>query len=471
MKKIGVICLLLCILFNTLTVFASASSLDAERGSISDSNACNGVDAGASLLGSGEIVENAVSIFMYDTETDTLVYEWNSDAKVPPSSLVKIMTAHLVLENGNLEDIVTVEESVLSTLPAGVASVFLQPGEKISLKDLLYCMMVGSGNDAAAVMADHISGSQEAFVQQMNTAAQAMGCTATHFVNVHGLHSDDQYTTARDVGRILREAMQNETFRTIFSTVHYSVAATNKSALRELSSGNFLMNTDSMEIYYDARVTGGRTGIANDGTTSLAISAEGNGLKLITILTGAVSEIASDGYTVEVFGGYSEMKTLLDHALNSYKVVQVLYEGQSLHQMNVIGGSNDVFLGPSRGVSAIIPSNKKLDDITFKMHTLQELKAPIEQGQRLSYVEIWCNNLCVAQAELFAINSVHAIGSDVNGRGDRSNGVWKVVLQTLIWLLVIAAAGIVVFFSVPRIRGIILNRRNRKYRRSRRRNQ
>ena len=472
MKKIGLFCLAICIIFSITPLCMANDGSNDISVPTQPVNSCNGLDAATALLNSGQIVENADAVLMYDLATNTLVYQWNADASMPPSSLVKIMTAYLALQKGDPEDVITVKESTLSTIPKDAASVYLLAGEQITLSELIYCMLVGSANDAAAVIAEHISGTQEAFVQEMNTVAQSMGCTGTYFVNCHGLHNDAQYTTARDVARILSAALQNETFRAAFTTVHYTVNATNMTPSRELAAGNFLMNTDSMEIYYDERVTGGRTGIANDGKRSLAITAESNGMELITVLIGAESEIAADGYSIRVYGGFNEIKTLLDHAFDGYEAVEVLYDGQTLYQTSVINGTNDVFLGPNEAVKAILPSATRLTDLTLKIENIQELKAPIELGQHLSHVEVWHQNLCLAEADLYAKNSVPSALETFSGDvADQNITVWTVLLHIFLWAVAIGVIGVCIYLATPRIRRLFQKRKSKKYRRSRRRSQ
>ena len=136
-------------------------------------------------------------------------------------------------------DVIVVKENVLATVPISAVSVDLQVDELVTLEDLLYCMMVASANDAAAVIAEHISGDISAFVTEMNQRAAQIGCTDTVFTNVHGLHDDDQYTTARDIAKILAVASENTLFMDVFSAVEYDMPATNKTDARNLVSGNY----------------------------------------------------------------------------------------------------------------------------------------------------------------------------------------------------------------------------------------
>ena len=164
MKKICTICLaallVLCLL--PIAVFAQVDS--------SVTEGCNTLDGQVPFLGTGQLVSNCAAAVLYETNTDTLMYAHNADAQVSPASLVKILTALVAIEKGKMDDAVTVRQEVLDTLAPDAAVVELEADEVLTVKDLIYCMMVGSGNDAAVVLCDHVMGSQDAFVAEMFTA-------------------------------------------------------------------------------------------------------------------------------------------------------------------------------------------------------------------------------------------------------------------------------------------------------------
>ena len=217
---------------------------------------CFSTDATDALLGFGEIVKNVKSAFLYERNTKTLMYAWEPDLALPPSSFVKILTAIIAIEKGKLDSAVTVTEDALSDLPASAVSVDLVVNEVMPLKELIYCMLVGSANDAAAVIAQYLSGSQYAFANEMNAFAQQIGCTGSNFTNAHGLHDPMQITTARDTAKILDYAMQNEVFREIFSSAEYTGPATNKSAERYLITGNYLMSMEEVAARFRVQAAG-----------------------------------------------------------------------------------------------------------------------------------------------------------------------------------------------------------------------
>ena len=210
-----------------------------------------------------------------------MVYSVNPDSAYDPGNLVKMMTGLLIAERANLDDLVTVDSTLLKQLPVDSYVIGLQDGEIISMRDLLYCILVESANDAAVIAANHVSGSINAFIVEMNAYATELGCENTYFANVHGLYEPMQFSTARDLAKILVKALENEAFMDAFSLIYYTVPATNLSEARELSNDNFMLNDSMMTIYLDYRVTGGRPAVTKTGERNLAVTAEQNGVGVL----------------------------------------------------------------------------------------------------------------------------------------------------------------------------------------------
>ena len=188
-------------------------------------DSCMTLDAKIALAGNSQLLPTAQAVVLYAPDSDTMLYSWNADQELDPSGMNKIMTALLALESGELEAMVSVTSTALNSVEIGAMSAGLRAGESLTLRDLLYLMMVGSANDAAAVIAEHISGSQAAFVTSMNQRAKELGCTKTYFLNPTGLSAEGQYTTARDLAKITAKALKMEAFVELFSAVEYTVPA------------------------------------------------------------------------------------------------------------------------------------------------------------------------------------------------------------------------------------------------------
>lgn len=466
MKKIVAICLILLFAASPLSVFATEAITD-----ISVVSGCRSLDGQVPLLGNQLLVNNTAAAILYETGTDTLMYAYNADAKLPPASLLKILTALIAIEKGNMTDAVTVQAEVLNTLASDAVVVELLEDEVVTVQDLLYCMMVGSGNDAAVILADHVLGSQEAFVAEMNRYAAELGCTGTNFTNVHGLHDDQQYTTARDVARILAKAIQNELFCEVFGANYYTVPATNKSEARDLVSQNYLMNNDKDINYFDSRATGSRTGVANDRSRCIASTAKVGEMNLICVVMGSKSVFEEDGYTVKVYGGYDETTQLLDFGFNGYKAAQILHPGQVMQQASVVNGSSDVTIGTKEGAYTVIPSNADSNTLSYRYINETNLTAPIQEGDKVSTLQIWIGNVCVAQTDLFAMNTVLAPDNVFGGADADRNGVGfgKILLYVIGVILVLALVLFVVVILMRAIHTAKAKQQSRRNRRNRRR--
>lgn len=450
MKKFCSLMIVLTLLV-TAMAFSVTATADEQQGE-KKSYSCYTLDAAETILGNKELTENVDTAVIYELGSDTMLYTVNPDQRIEPASLVKIMTCLLAVEKGVMSDAVTIKGETIESIPSDAANVSLQADEVLTMEQLLYCMMVNSANDAAAVIAEHIAGSQEQFVEMMNEYALELGCTNTYFTNVHGLYDPEQYSTTRDIAKILKEALNNELFCVFFGTEYYTIPETNKSDVRYLLTSNYLLSKEDVEIYYDERVTGGRTGITQDYARSLAVAAESGNMKLICVSTGSDSTISSNGYSVSVFGGYQEVSAMLDACFDGYYVAQVVYEGQTVTQQPVDNGDCDVVLGSKNTAYAVVPVSTKLSDLTYRLVSRESLVAPIKAGQRMTGVDIWLNDDCVAEAELYAMNDVRVqsqsttsnrTNTDINVEQPKakSGTSWGLII-----VLVIVLAGLIVLF-------------------------
>lgn len=451
------ICLFLCLIL-FLQMIALAVCADDETTDISVLNGCRGFDAKVPVLGVTQLVENVQSAFVYEVGTGSLMYAWNPDQQLFPAGLVKILTALVAIENGNLTDAVTVKESALEELSKDTRTSKLQVDEVFTLEQLLYLVLVEGSNDAAVVVAHHVAGNQEAFVNMMNTFANELGCTNSHFTNVHGLHDEQQLSTARDVARILSRAIQNEQFSTMFGSTHYDLPATNKSKERQLESSNHLMHQSLYEIYYDERVTGGRTGVNTLGLQSIATTAQQDDMQLVCVVMGSASKV-NDRAIVEKIGGFDETSLLLDQAFGSFRPAQLLFDGQTLKQYSVRNGIADVVVGPDVSVSAVVPADETKGTLSYQYKDIDSaFEAPVEKGQKMSVVEIWCGSVCLAQAPLYALNDVDANYQQVEYRGGAGIPWWGVLLISVLVLL-LAAVAYIFFVRYRNLRSVTNKRR------------
>lgn len=224
----------------------------------------------------------AESVILYDVTHDRVLYEKNADTKRYPASITKLMTALLVLENAELSETVTYSETAVTNLESGAVTLSLKAGDKVSVKDSLYGLMLKSANEVANGLAEHVGGSISGFAQMMNEKAKALGCTGTNFVNPNGLNNTNHYTTARDMAKIAKAAFENEKLCEITSTTSYKFPATKAAAARTISMGHkMIYPTDSR--YYEG-IVGGKTGYTSLAGNTLVTCVERDGVRMIAVV-------------------------------------------------------------------------------------------------------------------------------------------------------------------------------------------
>lgn len=441
MKKIRLFCLILALL---LAIPFPAAATSVAQGA-------DTLDAMVPLKSLPLEGTTAQAAILYELGSDTMVYGWQPDVQVDPSGMNKIMTALLAIELGNPDSVVTVTRTALNSVAIGAMSAGLKAEEQISLRDLLYCMMVGSANDAAAVIAEHISGNQENFVALMNQRAAELGCTGTVFLNANGLSCQGQYTTARDLAKITLAALEQEFFVELFTAVTYTVPPTNKVQERKLETTNYMMSKESVRTEFDSRVTGGKTGALSTTDRSLICTAEKNGCRYLSVVMSAKGTV--EGNAVTGFGNFADTRTLLDYAFATYSVRQLLYAGQVMEQFTVTGGENDVVVCPSVNLYSALPTTMEEGAVTFRCIP-QDIQAPIAKDQVVGTVEVWYNDICVGKCDMLAMFAVKEAGT---GAVTLMPTATETAKRT--WIAVLLIGGIAVLFVVLVLAVVLVIRR------------
>ncbi len=499
MKKIKYLCLLLCLSLllqsAALPVFATeetdpsatatetttqpeetidpAEIPEVEYGSASVTNGCRTIYGQNPMGGSERLLETSQAAFVYEMNTQTVIYAYNPDAKLYPGSLAKILTALVALENGSMDDPVTFSTQWNASLPLRSQVADLKEGEEMTLGDLLYWMMLESANDAALNIAGHIAGSQDAFAEMMNQKAAQLGCTGSHFVNAHGLDHDEQYTTARDVAKIVEAAMQNENFRTIFGSLTYTMPATNKvEETRKVETDNHMMYQMILSKFFDERVTGGKTSSTAESGSSLVCTAESKGMNLILIVMGAERRYYDNG-NVDYYGNFDEMVGLLEYTIPNYKIARVLYPDMALTQFPVQGGECKVVAQPDIAVNSVVPANCSLDNLILRYSVEGGgLRAPIEIGEKIGTVQVWYRTSCVTESEVFAMNSVRSeinSGVTISNAASRDDSNLTGILKFLGIALLVIVVPLGSYLIINAARRASAQRKRRRRRASRRR--
>lgn len=257
---------------------------------------------------------SSVSAVAIDADTGIVLSGKDVTKKVYPASTTKILTAILALENLDLDKSVVVSKTAIS-IPWDSSRIYLKEGEVVTVSDLLYGLLLESGNDAANVLAESVSGSISEFVKLMNTKLQELGCTNTHFANAHGYSDDDHYTTALDMAKILKYCIKNDTFIKIFSTKEYTMEATNKTnSKRYFTNTNRLIQTKEDSVYsrYYKYCIGGKTGYTDEaGKTLVTYGVKDNKNVIVTVFNGGTVEGIDARYTDAI--------NLFEYAFNNFE--------------------------------------------------------------------------------------------------------------------------------------------------------
>ena len=316
------------------------------------------------LGGSQKKVEAAQAVILYELNTQTLLYTYNPDMQINPTGLVKLLTALVALETVSLDEEVTVKRSVLDTVAIGSVSAGLKAGEVVTVRDLLLCIMVASANDASAVLADYIGGTQTEFANMLNEKAVALGCTNSNFVNAHGLKAEGQYSTARDLAIITEAALKNDMFVEMFEAKNCVIPATNKSAERKLNTTNHMMSDAVIQTQVDSRVTGGKPAAASNTDRSMICTAEVGTSRYLCVVISSTAEVSADGLVITRWNIFEEVSFLLDFGFANFSVRQILDSQQALYQYATTDGEHDVVLNPAKTMSVVLPIEYEIEKLS-----------------------------------------------------------------------------------------------------------
>lgn len=441
-------------------------------GQLSIQEGCRSIEGLQPLGGSERMLATSQAAMVFEANTGTVIYSYNPDTKIVPGSLAKIVTGYLALQFCELDEEVKANSANISRLPAGSKHKDMKHDEVMTVEDLVHCLLLESANDAAIVLAEHISGNQQGFLVLMNDWVKSIGCTNTEFGNVHGLSNATSYTTARDMVRITMEAVKDENFAKIFGTAKYTVPETNRSDARDLTTTNYLIDQSIIPQFFDTHVTGGKEH-AEGAFASLVCTATYDKMDLICVVLGATRIFAENGWSVVSYGNFNEMNELLEYASANYKVNRILFDGQALSQFSVIDGECDVVGQPYINYDTVLPKTCQMDNLFMEWKVVGGgLTAPIKAGEMIATVAVKYRNSYVAEAEVYAMNNVTSeSGKDVSIRSTagRSAGSMDDFLGFLGSVGVILVGGFALYLGYNALRRTRRRIQRRRRRASRRR--
>lgn len=331
------------------------------------------------------------SALLMEASSGQIIFETNADEKRPVASVVKIMTILMCLEaldagRVSLEDRVTISKNASGM---GGSQVLLDTGEVQTLDVLLKSTVVGSANDAAVAIAEHLYGSQELFVKQMNARAQALGMKDTVFVNCTGLPAQGQYTTARDVARMAAALFGHE--------LYYKYAGI---WMDKVDHGDGrvtdLTNTNRLIRFYDG-CDGGKTGSTNEAGYCIAATAKRGDMRLIAVVLGGSSGKKR----------FACAETMFDHGFANYRLLTAAEKGTRVRgEMPVTGGSLESVPLVLDGDLTLLMNKAEAAEIELKPNLPSSVAAPITAGDEIGSVDILLNGRTIARIPVAAADSV-----------------------------------------------------------------
>lgn len=396
---------------------------------------------------------------LINTDSNAVIIDKNADKQVDPSGLTKIMTALVVLQNEkDLSRKVTVSGASLESLyGTGCVMSGLQDGEVISVHDLLCCMLIPGGNDAALVLANEYGKGVDGFVAKMNAAAKKLGCTRTTFTDPHGLEDTKQKSTANDLAKIASAALKYSVFQTIVASLTYELPQTNKNEARTLVSTNYMLNYGFPDYYYDY-CRGIKTGASEAEGQSMISYATKNGYTYLAVaLGGPYKDTDEDGDT--------ENQAILDNVRMfewafdnlSYEIVTKQQQFVTTIPVNYCWEMDNVRLVAKSEVLALVPEGNGSQSVSFEPIDMPEsLDAPFKAGDTVCKAKIMFAGRQIGTVELVVAES-----ANMSMLLYLKSAIKRMTASTVFKILIAVA---VIFIGIYVTMYIRANRRRRKNR-------
>nr|WP_103968201.1 D-alanyl-D-alanine carboxypeptidase family protein [Halomonas desiderata] len=332
----------------------------------------------------------AKSWILMDADSGRVLVEHNADERLPPASLTKLMTAYLVereLDRGNisLDDTVRVSENAWRT---GGSKMFIEVNTDVSIRDLLYGIIISSGNDASVAVAEHLAGGEAPFADLMNQHATRLGLHNTSFANATGLPHPEQYSSARDMA-LLSQYIIND------YPEHYAVYAEKYFTYNDIRQPN-----RNRLLWRDPTVDGLKTGWTTEAGYGLVASAKRDGMRLISVVMGTSSEESRA----------QETQKLLSYGFRYYETLKLYDQGAVLNSPRIWGGEkNELRVGVDRDVAMTLPRARN-EELHARLDIRQDLNAPINLGDRVGTLEVRLGEEVVGEHPLVALETIEEGG-------------------------------------------------------------
>jgi len=389
----------------------------------------------------------AESAIVMEASTGTILYAKNIDDQHYPASITKIMTVLLALEHCEMDEEVTFSHNAVYSIPYDSSHISRDEGEIMTVEECLYAILLESANECSNAVAEHISGSIEAFAELMNQKAAELGCTNTHFVNPHGLPDDDHYTSAHDMALITQEAIKHEKFRQISGTSRYILRATiKKDEELPMSNHHYMISGNKTSKFLDDTVFAGKNGYTTVALNTLVTCATRNGMDLI-VVTMKTQGTGQAGIPI-----YPDTANLLNYAGENFHKVNI-----SQNETNFTMGQNELFDTGSSifGNTApliemdtdgyvILPVNAEFSDASPRLEFIDDEASPViaklsytYAGQQIGSTEL---KLTSNDIQEFSFQKTGEEGEDASETAPGSDDAEKKLIKINLRVVGIIAA-------------------------------
>ncbi|PYY28861.1 Serine-type D-Ala-D-Ala carboxypeptidase [Paenibacillus illinoisensis] len=345
--------------------------------------------------GGTDLAPSARSAILMDADTGTVIFEKNSHDQLPPASITKIMTMLLTIEaidSGKLKltDKVRTSEYAASM---GGSQIFLEPGEEMTVDDMLKGIAMASGNDASVAMAEKIAGSEEAFVQLMNERAKELGMKDTHFANCNGLPVENHYSSAHDIALMSRELLKH-------SGITKYTGAYQDYLRKDTEKPFWLVNTNKLVRFYSG-ADGLKTGYTSEAKFCLSATAMKDGLRTVAVVLGEPNTKTRN----------AEVSSMFDYAFGQYTMKPLYKAGDQLGSLKIEKGEvAELPLTATQNYSVLMRKGAKSDEFRHELLMAKEVKAPIKAGQSVGKLVVYQGNEVIKEFDIQAPQDVNKAG-------------------------------------------------------------
>lgn len=419
-------------------------------------------------------VPGADAYVLMDAKSGQILASYQANKQVYPASTTKMLTAVVALENGDLDMEMTATQIAVSDIGKDGMNIGIQAGEVIRMEDLLHAMLIVSANETANIIAENICETREAFMNLCNQKASEIGMENTNFTNPCGMHNENHYTTAMDLGMLACYAMKNETFRSIVKKTSFKMPVTNKhSTWNTMYTSNILLKSNNFNGY---EIIGIKSGYTDPAGRCLITGAKNNdGEELIVVVMGV-----RDGNSGEIITNISTK--LLEHGFKNFQNINLIHKDVflGLQQIDNARDNTPLVLVAQDDLEAFTLATVDTEKIEIKLNINDWLTLPVKQNDLVGTADFYYYNQCLGTVNVVAGNNVYSdlsgsktntdkpgntgetLDEDSNDNNENTNGNGNKILRILLQVGKIILIVIAVFVPTYLLLALIVNVKKRK---------